>query len=100
MAPKNWTTVKILGVSVRVPATGEGTTADRQAVLRSLLATVCIDSGLTIREALRHDNRPALVELRRRFAVEARRRGFSFPEIGRALLRHHATIISLVKNKP
>lgn len=37
-----------------------------------------------------------LVRLRADIAKELRRRGFSLPEIGRALNRHHSTVINLL----
>lgn len=37
------------------------------------------------------------VAARRQIALRARARGFSYPAIGRALRRHHTTIVALVK---
>jgi len=62
---------------------------------------------LVLREARRADltpemlrspcNRASRVKVRREIAVKARAMGYSFPEIGRALHRHHTTIVYLVK---
>lgn len=50
-------------------------------------------------QILASGNRPEDVGIRRWIAFVARSKGMSFPRIGRALKRHHTTIINLVQPK-
>jgi chromosomal replication initiation ATPase DnaA len=67
--------------------------------LSNLLSSVANRNGLTVEELLERDNSPSLVKVRRQFAAEAHAKGFSLPEIGRVLHRHHTTVLNLLNGK-
>jgi chromosomal replication initiation ATPase DnaA len=65
--------------------------------LESLLRLASEATGCTVEELVSPDQHSTLVHARRLFVAAARRKGFSYPEIGRALHRHHSTIIRLTR---
>lgn len=67
--------------------------------LTELLEAIAEDHGLTADILRERGNQPNLMEARRDFARQAHERGHAFAAIGRALNRHHATIIHLLKGK-
>ena len=69
------------------------------ANLQELLAAFCRVYGVSIEEMVRRNNSAILVDLRRAFAEKAREQGYSFPTIGRAIHRHHTTVIALLKKE-
>lgn len=62
-----------------------------------LMAQVCGEHGLSEGLIVGPCKRPDLVRARRMFAILARQRGASLPDIGRALHRHHTTVMNLLK---
>ena len=64
--------------------------------LRNLLFLAARDHGVLIEELVGRSHSRRLVEVRRAFAKTARECGYSFPTIGRALNRHHTTVMNLV----
>jgi chromosomal replication initiation ATPase DnaA len=99
------TTVEILGVKVYIPAAPapcaplkwQPSPGARAGGLAAILDSCSAAFGFTVHELAGPSHSRALVAARREFAREARRQGYSFPEIGRALGRHHTTIMHLVK---
>lgn len=63
--------------------------------LAILTVTVCVVEGHDVR-AVRANGRN-LAGVRRKIALEARSKGYSYPQIGRALNRDHTTIIHAVR---
>jgi len=45
-------------------------------------------------------NAPGIVRIRREIAQKARRAGYSMPQIGKAIHRHHTTVIHLLRYTP
>ena len=69
-------------------------------VPRGLAELVTIEAeraGFTIKQLRSNNTERQRVETRRRVAAMARLKGFSFPQIGRALNRDHSTIIYLLR---
>lgn len=64
--------------------------------LAELLEAIAGDHDLTVEVIVGHSNEAPLVKARREFAKQARARGYSFPVIGRAMGRHHTTVINLL----
>lgn len=72
-------------------------TIHSRLVLNGILEEIASQHGSPVAELRSSKKWPALVSARRHFSKVAREAGFSFPAIGRALDRHHTTIIHLVK---
>ena len=70
------------------------------ARLENTLMNICNREGILPKEVLSKMQSRNLVHVRRLFSLAARNDGFSFPEIGRFLGRHHSSIIHLVKQLP
>ena len=64
--------------------------------LEILLAAIAYKEGMSLRNVLTGQHQP-VVRVRRKFCKEARKLGYSFPQIGRAIGRHHSTVIHLVQ---
>lgn len=64
-----------------------------------IILNVAEETGYPVEVILGSDTRHKLVEVRRNIAERARQRGFSLPVIGKALRRHHTTILHLLKEK-
>jgi len=101
-------TVEILGVRVYLdampkldaaPSCHPAEQTPRGHSLSGMLATCAKAFGFTVEQLVSPSHSHSLVAARREFAHEARRGGYSFPEIGRALRRHHTTIMHLVETK-
>lgn len=99
-------TVKLFGILVRVPPivvpppalpAPPPPPAAVGAQLRELLIATCEAFGYTYQELTGPVRSKMIVSARREFARVARERGYSLPEIGRALRRHHTTILSLLR---
>jgi chromosomal replication initiation ATPase DnaA len=67
--------------------------------MAEIITRVCQQSGVTVEQIQAKDNSVKIVAVRRKIALEARSKHYSFPQIGAALRRHHTTIISLVQSK-
>jgi chromosomal replication initiation ATPase DnaA len=67
--------------------------------LLELLENVALDHGLAPDEIIAKNNAATFVNARRDFAVAAREKGYSFPQIARVLRKHHTTIIQLIKKR-
>lgn len=65
--------------------------------LLKLRTRFCKNFGVTEMDLVRRSNTALLVDARRQFAALARAHGFSFPEIGKAVSRHHASVIALLQ---
>ena len=65
--------------------------------LADLLECVSEETGIPIVEMLEKNNSAKVVNARRKVAILARERGYSYPQIGAALGKHHTTVIHLVK---
>jgi chromosomal replication initiation ATPase DnaA len=63
--------------------------------LRDMLGQVAGSHGVSVDELIVHNNTPRMVGARREFAVWARSQGYSLPEIGHILNRHHTTVLAL-----
>lgn len=64
--------------------------------LFSIMREVAREGGVPLGLLRAKNNTAKCVELRRRVALRARQKGFSFPAIGKALGKHHSTIVHLV----
>jgi chromosomal replication initiation ATPase DnaA len=67
--------------------------------MSALLEKVSDETGIPIMQILERSNNARLVEARRKFCVLARAQGYSYPEIGAAIGKHHTTIIHLVNKE-
>src|SRR5258708_4601896 len=67
--------------------------------LENIVAAACIAANTEIYDLWFGGNHRAIVDVRRRIAIKAREAGYSYPEIGRALHRHHTSIINLVSGR-
>lgn len=76
-----------------------GTDTGRRDRMEVILQEEARRAGFTPAEVLEKDNRRELVEIRRRVAVRARRFGYSLPQIGNVLKRHHTSVLSLLKGE-
>lgn len=65
---------------------------------KQILKAVARETGVSEEQILDRNRQQYLVDARRLAALTFRSMGWSFPQIGRALLRNHATIISLCKS--
>jgi len=68
----------------------------RDEIMR-IVQAVCTEHSMPPEEVLAKSNRRSVVGVRREIAKLARARGFSFPQIGGALGKHHTTIINLLR---
>jgi hypothetical protein len=89
------------------PDKAKWTDADRIAMwawVRPELASLVVEGARKFNVSvkwLRSESRmEELIACRHWIATEARRRGFSYPQIGRALNRDHTTIMHTVKSSP
>lgn len=64
--------------------------------LVELLTRICTRNGLDNSIVINGPQTASLVRVRQEFSVEAHKLGYSFPEIGRAINRHHTSIVHLV----
>lgn len=87
---------KLLADKVRFAAPPP-TSREMPERMRAILERVAYDYEIPIDSILRGGNSRKLVQARREVAIEARRQGFTFPQIGAALGKHHSTIIYLVQ---
>lgn len=69
----------------------------RELQLATLLLEAASIADVTVDEMLSKSHSATLVHARRIFVQFARDHGYSYPQIGRALHRHHTTVISLAK---
>jgi Helix-turn-helix domain len=65
--------------------------------LLDLIDDRALISGVPVEEVIGRSHESRLVNIRRDVAKEARKRGYSLQAIGRALNRHHTTIIHLLR---
>jgi len=64
--------------------------------LQKVLDDVSRETGVHVLDIVSRRIAPSIVDARRLVARRAKGMGYSFPEIGRLLDRHHATIINLI----
>lgn len=69
----------------------------RELQLATLLLEAAGVGGVSVDEMLSKSHSATLVHARRVFVQFARDQGFSYPQIGYALHRHHTTVIHLAK---
>lgn len=74
---------------------GKGTAHSRTA-LRGIFAQVCAETNTDPNDVLYGGNHRSLVEVRAKVARQAHAAGFSYPEIGAVLNRHHTSVMNLV----
>jgi len=67
--------------------------------LEKELTAICEREGVSTTAIRTPNNSARLVHIRRMFSKRARELGYSYPQIGRFLERHHTTILHLVKSK-
>lgn len=73
-------------------------TNEQDLELVQLRRAVAVKHYLTVEEMISRSHERRFVNARREFALEAQRRHYSLPVIGRYLgLRHHTTILSLTR---
>jgi hypothetical protein len=68
--------------------------ADIPAALARMVVEAAAAAGVSLRSFRTDDRRPHLVAERQRLILVARDRGFSLPQVGRALNRDHSTILT------
>lgn len=68
-------------------------------VIEPLLVAFAADRGVELCELMGRSQKPEMVAIRRAFAAKARTLGYSLPAIGRALGRHHTTVLNLLVGK-
>jgi chromosomal replication initiation ATPase DnaA len=68
-----------------------------RAPLADLLTKTCIKHGMAEVQVVEGGNSAPLVRVRADFSVLAHNLGYSYPEIGKALHRHHTSIVHLVQ---
>lgn len=68
--------------------------------MQDALISACDRTGLAPERILGSSRDAETVRARRLLAHDLRKMGYSYPEIGRFMGRHHTTIIHLVKNLP
>ena len=66
--------------------------------LLKLRKHICKSLGFSLSQLIGPCRTARLVSARRTFAKRARVMAFSYPEIGKALCRHHSSVIHLVKS--
>lgn len=87
-----WAALQI-AAQVPVPAREE------VAPIEQLLLNVATEHAMTVGELLGGSHDPRYVAARRRFAFQARERGYSYPQIGRMLHKHHSSVIHMVRKQ-
>ena len=65
--------------------------------MRRIIDEVCTDERTSLKELIEGGNHRALVDIRMRIAYRAREAGYSLSQIGRALNRHHTSVLHLLK---
>ena len=65
--------------------------------LMEIVKNVSLESHVAIDAVIARSNTPRAVEVRREIAIRARSAGYSLPQIGRVLQRHHTTILNLIQ---
>lgn len=63
--------------------------------LNLIVYSVCVEENTDLPTLLHGGNHSALVDVRRRIVKQAREAGFSLPQIGRAINRHHTSVLHL-----
>lgn len=61
------------------------------------LQTICTNLGVDVAEVLGPSRAQSVVAIRRKVVVRLRELGWSYPEIGALLGRHHTSIMYLAK---
>jgi Bacterial dnaA protein helix-turn-helix/HNH endonuclease len=64
--------------------------------LREVLTRTAIECDVSVEDIIVKDNRAHSVAARRQFCSTARMMGYSLPEIGRTIRRHHTSVLHLV----
>src|SRR5271170_3988278 len=77
----------------QTPYIGTGT----PHILARIFKDVCMEMQADPQMVLAKNNTATMVQVRRVIAYRARKAGFSYPEIGRALNRHHTSVINLFR---
>jgi len=65
--------------------------------LKKIIEDVCVLNGVTLGAILSKAKDRKLVEARREVVIKARMEGYSLPMIGRALNKHHTSILHLLR---
>jgi chromosomal replication initiation ATPase DnaA len=65
--------------------------------LQIIVYDTCVEFNTEQHYLLHGGNHQALVNVRRKIAWRARAEGYSLPQIGRALNRHHTTVLNLLR---
>ncbi len=65
--------------------------------IAEIMSTVSASLQIPVTEILSKSNTKSLVAARREIAVLARAQGYSLPQIGAALGKHHTTVLHLLK---
>lgn len=73
---------------------------EKQEMAQRILGQLSDISGLPVEEILGKRKRGIWLRLRRVAARILRRRGFSYPELGKALNRDHTSVHNLLKTNP
>ena len=84
---------------IRVAIMKTATAGPGDSVLNSIVTQVCNEANARPDDVRNGGNRKELVDLRAEIARRARLAGFSFPQIGRAMNRHHTSVMHLLKGR-
>ena len=79
-------------------ARGIGASKNRE-VLNGIVLQVCEETNTSLQEIKYGGRHQGLVEVRVKIAKMAREAGFSLPEIGRAMNKHHTSVLHLLNRK-
>lgn len=71
---------------------------DVPVALRVMLEAIGAEQGLKPEEVVDGPQTKIFVDMRRQFCRRAREKGYSLPQIGRALNRHHTSVLHLLRS--
>lgn len=69
----------------------------KQVDVSNVISAISSKMRVATEDILGKGNQALYVEARRRVAVELREKGYSLPQIGAAINRHHTTVINLLR---
>ncbi len=69
----------------------------RRPMILLLMGQICEAMGVSVRDLRsKRKSKPLVMAARVQFAICAREQGYSYPEIGMALARHHTTVMHML----
>lgn len=71
----------------------------RRATIRDIARSICLQKGKSVASVLGPSRKPEDCRIREIICYIAREKGFSYPQIGRAIGRHHTSVLHAVANE-